>query len=383
MSEEENQAHATYGPSSLAYYELCPSYESSQGGDTTASDEGTLLHEACETDDLELCENDEQRDAVQWCIDRREAATQKLLSECGDAKPEEYRELRVDCAGLTWGTGDQCVIAGTRGLLGDYKFGRVAVPDVPDNIQMQAYTLGMFTMFPQLTQVDVYIWCPRMGNYESTGVYYRKDVKTITERIKKILERVRADEKEENPSEKACRYCGRKAECKALTEVALTVGQKLGLPLPSVFDAGRMVSGEDRSDAQALSYILEDWGKQVRKANMEATLEDGIDIPNFSIVSRAATPKITEVANAIAAVMDLFGVDPTLIHQACSISVGKLVTIVHSTRPDEPKNDIKEAVLCALDDFITRGEEVQYLQRKRGTTNEDIIQQNRNARLGE
>ena len=86
--KKAQEAHHELGPSALKYVEICPGYRSEN---TTSpwAEEGTLLHEACETGDLDGLD-DEQVSAVGTSLDYV-----NKLEKAGD---DSYKELRVEIA---------------------------------------------------------------------------------------------------------------------------------------------------------------------------------------------------------------------------------------------------------------------------------------------
>ena len=63
--------HHALGPSALKYVELCPGYRGEVGETNIFAEEGTLLHEACETEVFDGLD-DEQTRAVARCLDYRD-----------------------------------------------------------------------------------------------------------------------------------------------------------------------------------------------------------------------------------------------------------------------------------------------------------------------
>jgi hypothetical protein len=79
------EEHHELGPSTLKYVEICPSYRSSNETNIFA-EEGTMLHSAAETGNLEGL-NEEQMRLVISCLD--------YLKPFEDSADEIHKELRV------------------------------------------------------------------------------------------------------------------------------------------------------------------------------------------------------------------------------------------------------------------------------------------------
>ena len=370
------EVHAQYSPSSLGLLELCPWYWSDPSGVSQAAEDGTRLHKATETTDLSLCNDEEEEEAVTRCL----TFLDELIKTVGEGC-KVHKEVRLMVEDLTKGTGDIVIVSadGKSAHTVDWKFGRMPVADADENIQLQSYTLGVFTMFPSVDEVTVHIVCPRM-DILSTATYKRSDCDRIRERIQAIISECESPDKQEKPSDKGCRWCGRKAECKAIAETAVTVGKALGLPMPIEFEAGKIVLPEDRARAQVLSYILEDWATQIRKFNSNAVIEDGIEIPGFEIRSKKGRTSVVDVFTALQELVksnDGLALDELLM--SCTMSIPKAVDILYAksqvAKRKETKKAIRETVDNQLKELVSVSETVTFLQRKKGKTNEDIIKE--------
>jgi hypothetical protein len=366
--------HARYSPSSLEPLELCPCFRQNESGDRSASDAGTRMHKAVETRDVSICADQEEEDAVTRAVEFEN----DLLHSTGARNGRVLREYHLNVEDITRGTGDLLILVGQKATLVDWKFGRVPVAEASDNVQMQGYVLGVFHSFPEIEDVDVYIVGPRM-DFLSMATYKRSDCDAIRKRILAIVKACEDPDKVPNADERCCRYCGIKATCPRLLETAVAVTRNLGLPLPVEFEAGRIVRPEDRAKAQVLSYILEDWGKQVREYNAKAVLEDGIVIPGFEIRSRKGNITVVDIVKAIERVTQQFDLSLDSIHQACTLSVPKLSDQLYATLQSNDvtvdKKSVRDSLVNALEGLVSEAETVTFLQRKRGKSNEDIIKE--------
>ena len=80
------EQHHELGPSTLKYVEICPGYRSSNETNPFA-EEGTMLHSACETGNMDGL-NDEQLRLVTACLD--------YLAPMEVVADETHKELRVE-----------------------------------------------------------------------------------------------------------------------------------------------------------------------------------------------------------------------------------------------------------------------------------------------
>ena len=83
MSSPEE--HHELGPSTLKYVEICPGYRSSNETNVFA-EEGTMLHSAAETGDLDGLDEEQIR-AVVACLD--------YIKPLEDKADEVHKEMRV------------------------------------------------------------------------------------------------------------------------------------------------------------------------------------------------------------------------------------------------------------------------------------------------
>jgi len=367
-----DSSHAEFSPSSLELLEKCPCFEQDATGERKAAKDGTRLHKAIEDNDLSLCDYEEEEEVVTRCLNFLD----KCLEDAGEGS-NLLKEVKLKIEDMTEGTGDVIIVAKPKVVLIDWKFGRTPVTDASDNIQMQGYTLGVFHEYPDVDEVEVHIVQPRM-DVLSTATYKRSDVAGIRDRIQSIIKGCTDPAKKESADEKACAFCGRKAICPLLAETALTVAKNIGLPMPIEFEPGRLIDPKDRAKAQVLSYILEDWAKKVRKYNTKAAVEDGIEIPGFSVRSRRSATSVVDMFSAVQSVLDAVdGISIDNILQACSLSIPKLVEQVYAVKlvqgDKETKKTVRENINELLKEYVSVPETVTFLQRKNKKTNEDII----------
>lgn len=362
------ETHHRYSPSSLENYEGCPCFTRDDSRDTKAADEGTLLHKAAETGDLSTLEDQEHIDAVNSCLFFKQQVNEIIP---GAKEFELFEELTVDIGpGLSRGTLDFLAIAGDDAVLADWKFGRIPVTPVIENIQIQAYVLGAFGLFPKLTRISAFVIQPRI-DYRSHHTYLREDCDGITQRIEQIIARYEDPDKTPSTSEKVCSFCGNKGTCSALHTVAQKVST--GLDLPVVYEPGKLADPKDVSKALVLASILEDWAKQVRRVAKTLAVEDQVEFPGFGLRTRQGSVEVVDVYHAIQTLLDKHDAGLPSILQACSLSIPKLS---ESLAPfiEGTKKDVREILEEELESFTIRRDTVSFLQRHRGITNEKILQ---------
>jgi len=373
MTEEKRQ-HAQYSPSSLEKYELCPCFEPSESSNTQASEDGTRLHEATEHENFDLCESSFEEEWVHSALN----VTGEYHQSLGVDNTVVYKERLLDVAGITKGSADWLGINKNRAAVIDYKFGKVPVTPAVTNPQGQGYVLGVFNDFPGVDIVDLAFVCPRIPEVTSETYYRVPDASRIERRILDIVERASDPHSIEQPSPKACQWCGKKATCPSLNSTAVTVSRGFGLPIPEEFEPGRILRPRDRAKAQILSQLLEDWGKQVRKANAKAVLEDGIEIPGFSLRSKRGKLCVDDTIGLIEWVRGKYNLDLDSVFHACSVKVPELVNQIYAQAQSEgndevDKKTIREELTEQASEYIHEADSIVYLQKQRGIKNEEII----------
>ena len=97
MSTTDN--HASYSPSSLKYFELCPCYQKDNSGSVhPVTLRGTAMHKACETGDMEGLDSTEKA-LVHKALSFVEAAKAEYTEK--NSKFMDLSEQKLDVGGYT------------------------------------------------------------------------------------------------------------------------------------------------------------------------------------------------------------------------------------------------------------------------------------------
>ncbi len=347
--------HARHSPSSLGYKEICPAFYG-KSGTNAAAEEGTLMHEALETDDYSKL-NEEQAFLCGLCRDYRDGELAKLPDAA------QYRELRLTIAdGLTYGTADFVAVAGKVGVLMDWKFGYGAIEPAESNAQGCAYALGVFEKFPELEELSVHFVQPRR-QYISTHTYTREDTERMRLRIDTIVRRANAKNKEEQPGQQCC-YCRKQATCKALRNIALPIASRYaGLAIPEELHPSNI--SDPRMMAQCLdcAKVLKEWIDSVNFHAIDMAL-NGAEIPGYKLANRAGRRTISDALAAFGAVKDK--ISPETFIECCgSVSIDALGNKISAIAPRGQKQKSKDELVSQLteDGIITTGAPSKYLKR--------------------
>ena len=372
--------HHKYSPSSLELLEACPKYEKQEYEDTSASDEGSMMHEVLETEDRRLLETVEQEEQINKCFSILHDLRLEMGKDHEVLKEARLRVLDLDGTMLTQGTTDLVLLSSDkkRGVVLDWKMGITPISPADRNLQLQCYVAGAFQEFNDLEEIIGIMVAPRQ-DFNSRHVYVRSDIPSILERIKATIARREDPFAVPTCDETACTFCGLRGRCPALLGTAVTAFRGMGvLPLPSEFEVGKVATPLDRAKVHVLAKILEQWATEVKRLNTAAVYEHGEDMPpGFSLRKRAGGygingDLISEVSKHI---IEKYGVspeDPGFI--ACfSLSASKLGNYL-SELTGENKKDLMQILIEDLPEAVSERSEVVYLQKKsKKITDEQIL----------
>ena len=332
--------HAEYGPSKLKDYEACPSYKSRSGTNPIA-EAGTRVHEAIEKEDPTLLVDEVERSLAEWCLSFLESTRQEKAKTTKLAA--SYQELLLDMrlgSHSTYGTSDLLDIYGNgTAVMYDWKTGYGAVEDAETNAQVQAYTLGAFTKFPQINELEFYIVSPRRQEI-TVGKYTRDDIPKITLRLGTIIARAKElAGKVFNPTEKVCDYCANQGSCQALADKALVVSKKAGFEVPETITLNG--TSEEKGQLLKLANLLEGWAEETKKELLRQAVDEGTDIAGYKLEQRRTPRTIDNPLLGYDAVKDVVSVEEYLL--SCTrVSVPQLEKFVSEKAPRGKKAEAKQ-----------------------------------------
>ncbi|MDF7824111.1 DUF2800 domain-containing protein [Pontiellaceae bacterium B12227] len=351
--------HAKHGPSSLKNKEICPHWQN-RPGSSAAADEGTRMHEAAETNNLEGL-NPEQCAQVESCI-TDVSRLQASISQC-----TRHNELRLEICGLTFGTADVVLVGSDKAVLIDYKMGRVPVDPAEINLQGWAYALGVFDRF-DVELVDVVFLQPRCDTKSVHSFFRTKDYARMKARLSDVIQKAEDENSPHNPHPENCEYCGRKAECPALASKALAIATSYSdeLQLPDEMHPSNITDPKQMALALKLAPVLADWAQSVRKHALDM-VQDGQEIPGYGLKFRSGQRTIKDILLVWEIIQDEFDVPLNDFLPACSISVTALEKAVKS-RQERGKGAAairRMNQLLSAEGLCVTGTEVTYLAKER------------------
>lgn len=382
-------AHAEYGPSSLKYFETCPSYQNREEEDEENQHDvtlaGTRIHNALEDENPDSLV-DEEEQMLAWQMLNKVYANEEMFGVENGKKFNEIR-LQIDLSNHdTFGTMDRLAVDGRIAVAHDYKCGWTPVDDAEVNSQAWAYTLGVFQRFPEVEIVYFYFLIPRQNTITMAAFLRDEDVEIpewwdeegqessgtmhdLHLRINLVISKAKKlAGKEFNPTPHVCEWCGRKETCQALNDKALLIYRDRsedGLVLPDTLDASLMDTPEEIGKARMLVPVLEAWIESVKKKANELAFEEGMDIPGFKKMSKK-TKRV--IAHPVAAfnVAEEYGVSlADFIECVGSVQITALEEKVKEAAAHGSKESTLEAFLEQLveNEILSGGDHtIQFLQ---------------------
>lgn len=211
----EERKHHEFSPSRLEQYRICSgAYKMQIGLPSEVSvyaEEGTRLHKAVETGDMEGL-SAEQVNAVNQCIEFRESLARE--NKIAEYHSEEPVTVMSGDEVLTYGTVDAVMVCEGSGkaIAIDWKFGYTPVKSVDNNMQLAAYAAGIMDTFKGVTEVECHVFQPRILSHSS---YTFRNHDAIVSNIRRIVDEARGDVLKLNATDESCRYCKARLNCPA------------------------------------------------------------------------------------------------------------------------------------------------------------------------
>lgn len=320
-TETPEAAHHEHGPSSLNYKRVCPAFRN-RPGTSDAAEEGELLHRAVETgyDDALDPEQVELVDKVRSFVN---GAT------VGEDVYADHREIRLNVrlnnGHDTFGTCDRLMLLGTgrRGLLIDYKFGRLAVPAAEDNLQGMAYAVGVFQLFPKVDKLDVIFLLPRRDEV-SRAKFTREKLDEYVGTLTDLFDQITAEDPTRRAN-KACEYCAHAASCLELAKVTTSVVSVPGeLVPPTSMDVSLMSAEDIDRFALPMSRLVTKWAEAVKARALEL-LSSGTEMENHGLQTRRMPRKLLGPITEAWELCEKLGLPLDAFQNSCTLSVAQLL----------------------------------------------------------
>lgn len=318
-----------------------------------AAEQGTRCHAACETGDTTGL-TEEEKMLVEMAMGYE--------ADVAEGSIELKREICVEVFDQ-WGFLDTLIIKkdGKADIV-DFKFGIMPVRHADKNIQMKAYTYGVWVMFPSIKEITVHLVQPKLDTISYHTWDRERDMEALGMEIKQVIERAklaRVDffspdvEKLFTPLCEACDFCGNRARCRPLARKLIKITSKFD-PVFAVLDDPIMRPGEIR-DPKTMGLLLRaakiasKWAEDVQSAALEQALTEGVVPEDFRLVEVNKPRRVTNALLAYEALKDKVAWEDML---ACAtgVSIGKLEEIFTESAPRGEKAKYKALLSDRLQD---------------------------------
>jgi hypothetical protein len=367
----EKKNHARYSPSKLDDLSRCIRFKyketpkDDEDDSSDAASEGTLMHKAAETGNLAGL-SQEQALQVTKALEYVDGL------KASDEFSEDLSEVPLRLEGLTYGTADRVLIsknAPRYAHVVDYKFGRL---DGEHAYQVRTYGAALLEANPTVERVLLHVVAPRVGDPEPPIEAGRELVGQVRGELEALYARIDDPWEPATPDAELCSRCARASRCPAFNSNVVAVARNIGLPMPSTFSPGNLVTPVDRAIAQTIARALMAWGEQVIDRNNDYVAQGGAMLPGYKEVSRSTGFSIP-VDNRISAYNALqasgWQLDDLLANS--KLSIGKLAAML-AERDGLDEGEVKGDLLAALGELATEGR-TRYLQKVKKCSDVDLL----------
>jgi hypothetical protein len=200
--------------------------------------------------------------------------------------------------------------------------------------------------------VEIYFVCPRR-NEVLTHTFTREEIEGLRERIKLILERATAEEKQYNPTTEGCRFCGERLVCPALSEKLLPIAKKYAekadefeVSLLDKMDPALIDDPATIGKMKIVGMVMDRWVSAVNARALELATDEGWEIPGFDLKYRAPSVKIEDPQVAFDSVSGLMTTEEFT--EACKVSLPALAKVLSKKLPRGEKKGARNMVELAL-----------------------------------
>ncbi|UDQ96854.1 DUF2800 domain-containing protein [Lentisphaerota bacterium WC36G] len=314
-----NEIHHINSPSSLERRKLCPGSMKIEQAlpeppQSEYAAEGTMLHEAVATNNLELCETDEQYEMARNCLN--------FVDELATSQDEVYKEVSLELLGSDWeivtfGTADVVINGADKLIVIDWKFGRNPVQYAKDNIQLATYATMAMQQFKK-KECTVFIVQPRCGRWND--FYTFSEPANILANIESIIEKCNDPAAEAVPGESQCKYCRGQyhLSCKAIqNEVEVFIDEEL----PTIEEKINELSNDDLAKIYAKCKAIANFQKKI-EYRIKKECESNQVCGNLILKKSSGGREIKDITALYNAVADVITQGEFL--KLCSCSVAKI-----------------------------------------------------------
>lgn len=295
--DHASRGHHPQGPSQLKALSQCRGFENLPGT-SEAAEMGTRIHEALEVRDPSHLQSDLEIEMYEKCV----RAEDYLIAQFfGNEEYDRYNELPLTIplnGGYeTWGTGDVLCVSksGLRGLMIDYKTGRMKVDDAEENLQARAYKNGAFERFPNLELVRFIFLAPQIDvinwfDFEVDTVPVDRQIITQivanAQRVREDWAQGRVDVDDLTVCEQ-CTWCRHQSYCPAINGLLLDTATAAGIHPPDHIDVHNLGEPDEVAELYTIAKVLEPLIEKIKKTAVEMA-QEGEVLPGWELRSMGA-----------------------------------------------------------------------------------------------
>jgi CRISPR/Cas system-associated exonuclease Cas4 (RecB family) len=317
--------------------------------DSEAARQGTRIHEAMHTEDLEKLNSEE----CEMAADLRQQELELLSEWKRDSTVQERREERLylrrdgHLFPIFTGQPDLVFVQGNRALIIDRKFGRRQVSTPSENWQLRTYAVLLSQSEPQLEEITVTIQSPYFQYQPVT--YTREELGQLYQSVLVVLQSL-ADPGDPVPGDH-CQFCPARLICPAARNEAENAALAKVVELPLGEEAARLLAQIKR--ARSLFLEVEAFYKRILEETPGA-------IPGWMLAPGDVRRSIENAGAVYEKVKDLLPLDEFL--SACSVSVPQLEK-AWAKKSGVPVTRVREPFKKFLGEFLLEKRNAPSLSR--------------------
>jgi hypothetical protein len=376
-------------PSRAEYMERCARYlRKPDDGAVTGADEGILMHEAVETDNLDILESEDQIKDVNFCIQYRDNIKTGLHTFVHEAEGVtsdtllDIRELEMSYKRIIPRCYMDQILIGVdaEGRLVahvlDWKFVRKSVTEITENFQIELYALTLDRWLRKEHNIEVdlivgHLVCPRIDDI-MVREFTPADIAKVKARLETLKEKCDDPFTPATPHDKVCDTCRWAYKCDALhsnAQAALSAVNQV-IPVPGTFDIA-LATPDDKAKARAWADVFINLGESLKKTVNKDAFELGEAPPGYNLVRKRGKTSITDNEGALAVLQTIMPLQA--IANGATFSLTKLAEAALASGIGTTKKDARAQIESVLEAHLKEGPETQFLQRSRKVSIDDII----------
>ena len=392
--------HHPYSPSTLQSLECCPHYRGRQADRPhVRMVAGTRAHGVTETGEDDQRLGDDDAVAAAGCLDFVEER-RKLMQEAGDrdfltrskepgfsplldAAEFQVQELKEtylpiddlafdDCTSTTAGYADRVLVSHDQTYVEgfDWKFGFWPVEDPVDNLQVIAYTLGLFKMYPKCQVVRFWIRQPHLDVTKS-ALFKREQIPALYLRIQVVVAQARearaaqkqGDWAAANPTVPNCNFCANLGKCDKVCAFACKVGRKFHpVEIPEDITPTMLQAPDQAALGLRLAAVLKIWCEAFRRQVTDRILRREMDLPAGQKIQTMSKRELVDMAKLRTVALKYL--TQAEYESTLETTFGALEELVSEKAPRGSKKDTVETFQRELEDCgaVKRGAEFSFLR---------------------